>query len=386
MISLLKQLQKYCEMSDNTSHPATIAAQAGGAHDPATGGVVPAIQPSTTFKHGNDFLYSRYGHPNVSAVEKAAAHLDDGASALAFSSGMAAVSSVIESMSMGGLLVAPEVMYHGAQDWFRTQAAKGRIKLRLFDSDRPGALEEAVTTETEILWIETPTNPMWGLIDIRAAAGAAHAVGAALVVDSTVAPPVTTKPLELGADIVFHSATKYYNGHSDVLAGILVTVADDERWNTIAAIRDSFGSILAPFEAWLLLRGIRTMPLRFSQASQSAATIADTLVGHRHVDAVLYPGLADHPGHDIATRQMSHGFGAMLSLLVNGGAADAIRVAEATRLFVNATSLGGVESLIEHRASVQTTQVPENLLRVSVGIEHTQDLVDDLTRALDSLS
>ena len=366
--------------------PFTIAAHAGGAFDPASGGVVPSLQPSTTFRRGNDlpenYLYSRYAHPGAVAVERVAAQLDGGVEALVFGSGMAAVSAVVESVPMGGHVVAPQAMYHGAQDWFREQAAIGRISLTLFDSDIATSLDQAVTANTDLVWIETPTNPMWGIIDIAAAIEIAHRAGALVAVDSTVAPPVTTRPLDLGADIVFHSATKYYNGHSDVLAGLLVTGEVTQRWERITAVRASHGSILAPFEAWLLLRGIRTMPLRFTRASQSAAILAEALAQHPKVERVLYPGLADHPGHAIAARQMTNGFGAMLSILVAGDADAAKRVAGATKLFANATSLGGVESLIEHRASFQSTPVPENLLRISVGIEDADALIADLGQAL----
>lgn len=368
--------------------PFTVAAHAGGAFDETTGGVVPGIQPATTFRRGpglpDDYLYSRYAHPGAAAVEAVAAQLDGGSDALVFGSGMAALSAVLESVPMGGHVVAPQVMYHGGQDWFGSQAAIGRIDLTLFDSDDPNALEQALTPSTDLLWVETPTNPMWGLIDIAAAAELGHRVGATVVVDSTVAPPVTTRPLDLGADLVFHSATKYYNGHSDVLAGLLVVANQAERWERIEAIRGSHGSILAPFESWLLLRGIRTMPLRYARACQTAAAIAAAFEHHPRLERVLYPGLEAHPGHEIAARQMTGGFGAMMSILVKGAAAEALAVADKTRLFSNATSLGGVESLIEHRATYQSTPVPANLLRLSIGIEDPDDLIADLAQALTS--
>lgn len=369
--------------------PFTIAAQAGGTHQTADGldsGIVPAMQPSTTFRRGpgltEEFIYRRYGHPGAVTVEETATQLDGGAGALVFSSGMAALSAVLDSVPMGGHVVAPMVMYHGGQDWMRAQADIGRIVLTLFNSDDPGGLEQALTEATDLLWLETPTNPLWGLIDIAAATELGHAAGATVVVDSTVAPPVTTRPLALGADLVFHSATKYYNGHSDVLAGILITKVLDDRWQHIETIRGSHGSILGAFDAWLLLRGLRTMPLRYTRSCESAAAIAAVFEHHPQVERVLYPGLASHPGHDIAARQMTGGFGGMLSILVKGGSTQALRVAESTRLFANATSLGGVESLIEHRASYQSTPVPENLLRISVGIEDPDELIADLGQAL----
>lgn len=368
--------------------PSTVAAQGGGPSESsgADTGIVPSIQPSTTFRRQpglpEEFVYRRYGHPGAVAVEETAAQLDGGAAALVFGSGMAALNAVVESVPMGGHVVAPIVMYHGGQDWLRAQADIGRLSLTLFDSDAPGALENALLSTTDVLWIETPTNPMWGLIDIAAAAELGHAVGATVVVDSTVAPPVTTRPLDFGADIVFHSATKYYNGHSDVLAGILVTKVVDDRWQRIEAIRGSHGSILAAFDAWLLLRGLRTMPLRYARSSESAACIAAVFENHPAVERVLYPGLASHPGHEIAVRQMTGGFGGMMSVLIAGGSAEALRVASSTRIFANATSLGGVESLIEHRASYKSTPVPANLLRISVGIEDPDDLIADLGQAI----
>jgi cystathionine gamma-synthase len=239
--------------------------------------------------------------------------------------------------------------------------------------------------KTSVVWIETPINPTWEVIDIALAADIAHQAGAILAVDSTVASPVTTRALEFGADIVFHSATKYLNGHSDVVAGILVTAKQDDRWEEIKLIRTLTGGVLGPFEAWLLLRGMRTLFLRFDKASQSALRLAQYFEGHPRLQRVLYPGLESHPGHEIAKRQMTQGFGGMLSLLVDGGADEARRIAGNTRLFVRATSLGGVESLIEHRAAVEGphSEVPQNLLRLSIGIENCQDLIDDLEQSLE---
>jgi cystathionine gamma-synthase len=235
-----------------------------------------------------------------------------------------------------------------------------------------------------VVWIETPVNPTWDVIDIAQAAEIAHAAGAVLAVDGTVASPVTTRALEYGADIVFHSATKYLNGHSDVVAGVLVTAREDERWEDIKLVRTLTGGILGPHEAWLLLRGMRTLFLRFDQASTTALQLAQHFEGHPRLQQVLYPGLETHPGHAIARRQMTRGFGGMLSLLVKGGADEAKRIAGKTRLMVRATSLGGVESLIEHRASSEgpRSAVPKNLLRLSIGIENCQDLIDDLEQSL----
>jgi cystathionine gamma-synthase len=276
-------------------------------------------------------------------------------------------------------------MYHGSQDWLRRISAKRSIRLSLFDASDIEDLRRAVQPgKTSVVWIETPINPTWEVIDIELAAEIAHQAGAILAVDSTVASPVTTRALEFGADIVFHSATKYLNGHSDVVAGILVTAEQDERWEEIKLVRTLTGGVLGPFEAWLLLRGMRTLFLRFDKASQSALCLAQYFEGHPRLQQVLYPGLENHPGHEIAKRQMTRGFGGMLSLLVDGGGDEARRIAGNTRLFVRATSLGGVESLIEHRAAVEGphSEVPKNLLRLSIGIENCQDLIDDLEQSL----
>jgi cystathionine gamma-synthase len=369
----------------------TLLAHAGCAPDPATGAVVPPLVSSATFARGADyelpdeFLYARYGSPTVRHAERVLAELDGGAEALVFASGMAAATTVFETLARGEEIVAPRVMYHGAQDWLHRIAERRGVVLTLFDAARDGALEEAVTPgRTRLVWIESPVNPTWDVIDIARAAEVAHAASAMLAVDSTVAPPVTTRPLELGADLVFHSATKYLNGHSDLTAGVLVTRETGERWAEVARIRTLTGNIIGAFEAWLLLRGLRTLALRFERASQSALRIALHFEGHTAVESVLYPGLESHPGHHIAARQMTGGFGGMLSLLIAGDAARTKAVAAGTSVFTPATSLGGVESLIEHRASVEGPHsvVPGNLLRLSVGIEDVEDLIADLESAL----
>jgi cystathionine gamma-synthase len=369
----------------------TRLAQACHYIDTATGGISPPLQLSTTYARGpdyeylGDYSYSRAGNPGWAALEAVCAEIDGGVEALCFASGMAAVCAVFETLEAGQHVAAPRVMYHGTQDWLRHLAAKRSIGLTLFDTTDPAALERAVEPgKTAIVWIESPLNPTWELIDIAAAAEVAHRAGAVLAVDATVSTPVTTRALEHGADIVFHSATKYLNGHSDVLGGILVSAADDARWQQIKWLRTYMGGVLGPFEAWLLLRGMRTLFLRFERASASALEIARHFEHHPQLERVLYPGLESHPGHEIARRQMTCGFGGMLSLLVSGGAEAARRIAGNTRLFVRATSLGGVESLIEHRAAVEGphSAVPQNLLRLSIGIENCRDLIDDLERSL----
>ena len=372
----------------------TRIAQACHHIDAATGGISPPIQLSTTYARDEnydfigDYSYSRSANPSWQALEEVCASLDGGADALCFASGMAAVCTVLETVASGEHVAAPRIMYHGTQDWLRRISERRSIGLTLFDAADPEALRQAVQPgKTAIVWIESPVNPTWDVIDIAAAAEIAHAAGAALVVDATVASPVTTRALEFGADIVFHSATKYLNGHSDVVGGILVTAAEDARWEDIRLVRTLMGGVLGPFEAWMLLRGMRTLFLRFEKASASALEIARHFEHHPKLKRVLYPGLESHPGHDIACRQMTHGFGGMLSLLVDGDADDAQRIAGRTRLFVRATSLGGVESLIEHRASVEGphSAVPKNLLRLSIGIENCRDLIDDLEQSLGTL-
>lgn len=370
--------------------PETDAVQAGHYIDPITGAIVPPIHASTTYARDEnyetigDFLYARYGTPTHQPVEALAARLDKGAGALLFVSGLAAFSSLIETVPPGGNVVAPRVMYHGAQLWLRRLHDRGRIDLSLFDQTDPGALEPALRRgKTDLVWFETPANPTWDVIDIRAASHAAHDAGATLAVDATVGA-VTTHPIELGADYAFHSVTKYYNGHTDVLGGLLVTAVKNARWEELNWIRTQRGGILGPFETWLLLRGMRTLHLRVDRAASSALRIARHFEGHPALDAVLYPGLESHPGHDVAKSQMSRGFGGMMSIRVKGGFDAAHEVAVGTEVFVPATSLGGVESLIEHRSVLEPPQsvVPDDLLRLSIGIEPAEELIADLEQAL----
>lgn len=301
---------------------------------------------------------------------------------------MAAVAALVDTLESGERIAAPDIMYHGVKTWLLRQQRKRGIGIDLFDATDPEALAKAVVPgKTALLWIETPVNPTWHVIDIARAAAIAHSAGALLAVDSTCAPPVTTRALEHGADFVFHSATKYLNGHSDVTAGVLTAARIDGRWNEIKSLRVSLGSIIAPFEAWLLLRGLRTLYLRYAQASATALTLARHFEAHAKIERVLYPGLKAHPGHDIARRQMTGGFGGMMSVLIRGDEAAARRLASALEVFVPATSLGGVESLAEHRKSVEGPDsiVPANLIRLSIGIEAAEDLIADLEQALAAL-
>lgn len=375
----------------NRLDPATLAAQALGTTDAETGAVVPPMHSSTTFARGADYrlvgghLYSRDSAPTVRRAEEIVAALDGGPDARLFASGMAAFAALLEALPEGAHVLAPKSMYYAAQDWLIRLAGRGRIGLDLFDQTRPEALSAALRPgRTAMVWIETPANPTWDVVDIAAAAAAAHEAGAMLAVDSTCAPPPTTRPLELGADIVFHSATKYLNGHSDLTAGALVPAREDELWAQIHKVRTATGGVLGGFEAWLLIRGMRTLHVRFARQSETALALARHLEGHPRVLEVLYPGLAGHPGHAVARRQMTGGFGGMMSILVDGDSETARRVAAATRVFVPATSLGGVESLIEHRRSVESPQSPvaDTLIRISVGLEAPGDLIDDLEQAL----
>lgn len=372
----------------------TRIAQAGHFIDAETGAVVPAIQPSTTFARKEDYsligkyIYSRNGSPTIAHAEGLICELEEGFETRLFASGMGAASALIETLETGQRVTAPTVMYHGVKTWLLRQQAMRGIGLDFFDAADPASLARAIIPgKTAMLWIETPVNPTWDVIDIKAAADAAHAAGAILVVDSTCAPPVLTKPLNLGADIVFHSATKYLNGHSDVTAGVLTTRAASPCWDKLQQTQVGLGATLGSFEAFLLIRGMRTLFLRVEQASRNAMAIARHFENHQRLQAVLYPGLESHPQHKVAKKQMLGGFGGMLSILVKGNEAETRAVASRLKVFTPATSLGGVESLAEHRKSVEgpNSIVPENLIRFSIGIEDAADLIADLEQALQKI-
>lgn len=378
-------------MSEGRLRFDTIAAQSLHAVDEATGAAAPPLHLSTTYARNADYAlrgassYSRYGNPTIAHAEAAIAALEGAPDARVFASGMAAIVALFETVPQGRHVVAPGVMYHGTRDWLRRLQAKGRIRLTLFDPADPGGIDAAVKPgETDIVWVETPVNPTWDVIDIAAAAETAHGAGAILAVDSTAATPVLTLPLALGADLVFHSATKYLNGHSDVLGGALVPASMTPRWEEVAALRNLMGSVLAPVEAWMLIRGLRTLHLRVRQACASALAVARHFESHPRIEAVLYPGLQSHPAHGVAARQMTGGFGGMVSILVKGGEAEALAVVKRLKVFLPATSLGGVESLAEHRKTVEgpASPVASNLIRLSIGIEAVEDLIADLEQAL----
>jgi len=368
----------------------TVAAQALGIIEPATRAVVPPVHVATTFLRDPDNQYRAglaYGRPDNATVrqaERVLAAIEEADDALLFGSGMSAATAALMALPGPSRIVASRVMYWAFRHWLTTEAPRFGHRVELVDTSDLAAVEKAVRRgKTALVWIETPGNPLWTITDIAAIARIAHRAGARLAVDSTVATPVLTRPLALGADLVMHSATKYLNGHSDVIAGALATAKPDAWWERIAALRVQHGLILGPFEAWLLLRGLRTLEPRVKTACDSAALLATWLRRHPAVAAVLYPGLPDHPGHAIATRQMSS-YGGMLSIRVRGGERAAIAAAAKVRLWKRATSLGGVESLIEHRASVEgpDSPCPADLLRLSVGLEDPEDLFADLDRAL----
>jgi len=369
----------------------SLTAQALGHIDPVTKAVVPPIHVATTYIRDEDnnyssgFVYGRPDNATVREAESVIAMLEEGeAGALLFSSGMAAATAVFQALDPGDHVVAPKVMYWALRNWLTTEATRWGLSITFVETDDLDQLRAAVKERTKLVWIETPSNPLWTITDIAAAAEIAHAAGARLAVDSTSASPVHTRPLALGADIVMHAATKVLNGHSDVVAGVLVGAAKDEFWQRVTTIRKAQGAILGPFEAYLLMRGLRTLHLRATTQSKTAMLLAERLSTHPHVARVLYPGLPQHPGHDVAARQMDGGFGYMLSIQVIGGEAAAIGTAARVQLWKRATSLGGVESLIEHRGSIEGpgTPCPMDLLRLSTGIEDPDDLYRDLSEAL----
>lgn len=367
--------------------PATLLARAGGAAGPVTGAVVPPLVASSTFERraGSGFEYLRDDNPTARHVERLLTQLEGGADALLFASGMAAATAVFDALPPGAAVLAPEVMYWNLRRWLRDRDAEGRLRVRFLDMSDTGAVAAAIAERPPALvWTETPANPLWTVTDIAAVSKLAHDAGALVAVDSTAATPLATRPLALGADLVVHSASKYLNGHSDLVAGVVVAARTDDVFARIRGNRHDRGAVPGPFEAWLLLRGLRTLELRFARACASALAIARHFATDPRVLAVLYPGLSDHPGHALAARQMGGRFGGMLSIRVRGGGAAAAAVAASTRIWVQATSLGGVESLIEHRAPVEGPEspVPPDLLRLSVGIEDPTDLIADLDAAL----
>ena len=379
-------------MAKRSLSVATIAAQAGGYIDAASGGVVPPIQPSTTFARDRSYqphptgnIYARDDNDVGRIAEALLAQLDNAEAALLFPNGMAAIAAVFRALPGGATVLVQSQIYWGTTKWLREFCARRSVTLIEADlSDIGQAQSLCAQHQPDLVFIETPSNPWLRTTDIALVAEATHAAGGRLVVDATAATPILTRALDFGADIVMHSATKGINGHSDVLAGVLATNAPaDPHWQAIAIDRHDAGAVIGSFEAWLLIRSIRTLPLRVERMSQNAQAVAEFLQSHYAVAQVFYPGLPDFEGHSVAKRQMAGGFGSLLSFCVKGGAVEALRVAGRLNLFHRATSLGGVESLVEHRHTIEPhTGIPESLLRLSIGIEDVQDLCADLEQAL----
>ena len=380
-------------MKGSQRSPETLVAQALGEVDPVSGALTPAISLSTTYEQASDGsyhqgrVYTRADNPTYEQAERMLAMLEGGKNCILFASGMAAAIAVFQSLLPGDHVVVARVLYWGVRKWLAEFGLSWGLDVEFVDTGDLRAVAMAIRPgATRLVWVETPANPTWDVTDVAAVCELAHAAGARVAVDNTVPTPVLTRPLELGADLVVHSATKYLNGHSDVLAGAVLSARDDPFWQRMRSWRRTAGAVPGPFEAWLLVRGMRTLFLRVRRASETALAIARHFERHPGLSAVLYPGLPSHPGHAIAARQMNGGFGGMLSLRVAGGADRARAVLAAVKVFKRATSLGGVESLIEHRSSMEgpSSPVPDDLLRLSVGIEAPADLIADLEAALDA--
>jgi cystathionine gamma-synthase len=374
-------------------HVETQAVHMGNQVDPATGAVVPPIVLSTTFERQGDgtfphgYIYTRSQNPNRQALEESLAALENGARAMAFGSGQAATNAVFQSLKAGDHVIVPNEAYFGTPKLMREVYSHLGINASYVDMTNLAAIQAAVTPQTKIIWIETPSNPLLSITDIAAVSEIAHRAGALAVIDNTWASPLMQQPLALGADIVMHATTKYISGHTDALGGALIFARDDEFTARVNMVQTLGGAVPSPFDCWLIMRGIRTLPLRVRQQTSNAQRVAEFLADHPAVETVFYPGLASHPGHALAAQQMRGGFGGMLSFNVHGGADEAMKVAAHLQLFTRATSLGGIESLIEHRASIEgpTSTTPQNLLRVSIGIEHVDDLINDLRHGLSAM-
>jgi cystathionine gamma-synthase len=370
----------------------TLAIHAGGESDRETGAAVPPIHLATTFRHGPagervaGYEYQREGNPTNDRLREAIAAMEGAATALTFASGMAAVTTLLESLPGGARLLIPDDCYSGVRMLATEYLPERGIRVQRLDMADGEAVRAACADGVDLIWAETPSNPLMKVSDIAALAALAHERGALLVCDNTFASPVLQQPLALGADVVMHSTTKYFGGHSDVLGGALAFKRDDDFCKRVAHRLHIAGAVLAPFSAWLTLRGCRSLPARMALHCANARRIAEFLQAQPQVERVNYPGLASHPGHALAARQMRD-FGGMLSVQLRGGRGAALAVAGKLQLFTNATSLGGCESLVEHRGSVEGphTTTAQNLLRLSVGLEHVDDLIEDLQQALQNV-
>jgi cystathionine gamma-synthase len=371
-------------------HLETLAVHAGHAVDLSTGAVTSPIHLSTTFErapdgafHPSGFFYARHGNPNRAALEACVAALEGGAAAAAFASGAAATLGIFQALSPGDHVIAPLDAYHGTIILLRDILGPWGLEATFVDMADPARVARALRPRTRLVWVETPSNPLLRVSDIAAIAGIARSAGARCAVDNTWATPVLQRPFELGADLVLHSTTKYLGGHCDVLGGVAVSKSGDEFFQRIRNVQIQGGAVAAPFDCWLVVRGIRTLPYRMRGHCENARVVAAFLARHPRVEAVHYPGLPEHPGHPVAAKQMKD-FGGMMSFQVRGGKDEALAVAGRLRVITRATSLGGPDTLIEHRASIEPPDkgTPQNLLRLSVGLEHPEDLIGDLTQAL----
>lgn len=372
----------------------TKIAQALHFSDPETGSVVPSIEHSATYSRDENYeprqayWYRRDGNKTTQLAEEIISELENANASLLFSSGMSACTAVLEMLPAGAHIAVPRVMYHGVLGQIQNFASKNRIRVDYYEAGDLASMESIIENGvTQLVWVETPNNPNWEVTDISSASELAHKAGAKLIVDATATPPTMTKSLDLGADISFHSATKYLNGHSDISAGALSFNQQSSMYENLFTIRKLHGTVLNSQDAFLLIRGLRTLFLRVEKNSQNAMLLAKHFNNHKFIEKVLYPGLETHPNYQIAKHQTNGQFGGMLSVIVKGSQTDAINVVRNCKVFYPATSLGGVESLIEHRKTVSGDDFPvhENLIRISAGIEDPVDLINDLEQALDTV-
>ena len=376
-------------MSTRKMNIETIAVHSGRPVDHVTGAVAPPIHMSTTFEREADgsyphgFVYGRTGNPTRTLLEECVRDLEGGAAAAAFGSGMAAIMSIFQAMSPGDHVIAPQDIYHGTARLLRESMARWNLQTSFVDMTDIDEVRRAINPATRLIVVETPSNPLLKITDIAAVANLSHQRGITCFCDNTWASPVLQRCLDLGADLVVHSTTKYLGGHGDVTGGIVVSAQQDGLFEEISRVQQNGGAVPSPFDCWLVLRGIRTLPYRMRAHSENASKVAAFLAAHPKITGVYYPGLEGHPGHRVARGQMSL-YGGMLSFRVLGGREEAFRVAANTLLFTRATSLGSYESLIEHRASIEgpESRTPDDLLRVSVGLENADDLISDLEQAL----
>jgi len=367
----------------------TLCVHAGSSPDPITGAITPPISLATTFERDADgefrrgFIYARDRNPTRQALERAMAAVEGGAAALAFASGQAATAAVFQALKPGDHVILPESIYYGTPKLVNELFVPWGLAATSIAMNDLAAVRGAVRDRTRLIWVESPSNPLLTISDIEGIVAIARKAGAMVAVDNTWATPVGQRPLELGADIAMHASTKYLGGHSDVMGGVLVAREDNEFFARVKSVQHTAGGIAAPFDSWLVHRGLKTLVWRVRAQTENATAVTNFLARHPAVDVVHYPGLTTHPGHEIAARQMRL-FGGMASFQVHGGRAEAMAVAAKCQLFTRATSLGGTESLIEHRASIEgpTTRAPESLLRLSIGLENADDLIEDLSRAL----